>query len=124
MRINSIDDLPPRFKSQVEEQTGKKKVSKYKNIKTQADGIKFDSTKEAERYGELRLLEKAGEICFLGIQIPFSLAGGVVYKADFVYYDKVNKYWVVEDVKGYRTQEYKIKKKLMADIGIEIKEQI
>lgn len=107
--------------------------SKYRNIKTTIDGIKFDSKKEAERYKELKLLERAGEIKYLQLQKEFvvvpesELYKEVVYKADFVYTEiKTNKR-IIEDVKGYRKGTaytiFKIKQKLMYHIyGLEVVE--
>lgn len=95
-------------------------------------GIRFDSVKEARRYIDLNLLQRAGQIQDLQIQVPFILIpkqkdskGRVIrevkYIADFVYIEKGRK--IVEDVKGYRTKEYQIKKKLMKYFhNIEIKE--
>lgn len=106
---------------------------KYGNKKTVVDGITFDSKKEATRYTELKLLQRAGEIFDLQRQVPFTLIpkqtrdGKVierpcVYKADFVYKDKDGTE-VVEDTKGMRTKEYVIKRKLMLwQFGIEVKE--
>lgn len=51
----------------------KPKKSKYGAVKTEVDGIKFDSKREASRYQELRLLEQAGEITNLLLQVPFEL---------------------------------------------------
>ena len=81
---------------------------KYRNKKVEVDGILFDSKKEANRYMELKLLEKAGEqSCY--------------YVADFVYKEGEN--IVVEDTKGMRTKDYVIKRKLMLHkYGIRIKE--
>lgn len=105
---------------------------KYHNKKTEVDGIVFDSKREAERYKELRLMEQAGEITGLTRQQAFTLIpaqriGGnlveraVVYVADFCYYK--NGEYVVEDSKGFRTPEYKIKRKLMLYTqGIRIRE--
>lgn len=109
--------------------------TKYNNKKITVDGQKFDSKKEANRYRELRLLEKAGAIKDLRMQVKFTLipaqrdeaTGKVVerecsYKADFVYYEEAGE-TVVEDVKGYRTKEYIIKRKLMLYLyGIRIRE--
>ena len=107
-------------------------MSKYRNQKIIVDGITFDSKKEAKRWAELKLLERAGKIFNLQRQVPFVLIpkqvrdGKVaerpcVYKADFVYEE--NGEDVVEDVKGIRTKEYAIKRKLMLwQFGIEIKE--
>ena len=88
--------------------------------------------KEGERYIELSLLQRAGEISDLRLQVPFELVpkqkdsrGRVIreirYIADFVYTE--NGKTVVEDVKGCKTAEYKLKKKLMKYFhNIEIKE--
>lgn len=106
---------------------------KYGNKKVIVDGITFDSKKEAKRYTELKLLERAGQIQNLELQKEFELIptqreadtvgirGGikkgkviehsVKYKADFVYTE--NGKTVVEDTKGMRTKDYIIKRKLM-----------
>lgn len=100
---------------------------KYRNKKTSVDGIRFDSKREANRYMELKLLERAGIIKGLKRQVTYILIDksrygrAIKYVADFVYYedDKL----VVEDVKGVRTPVYKLKKRLMAEVyGIEVKE--
>lgn len=108
-------------------------VSKYRSKKTVVDGQKFDSKKEANRYQELLLLEKAGVIKNLSRQVKFVLIpsqrdenGKLIerecsYKADFTYEEGIKT--VVEDVKGYRTKEYIIKRKLMLyQFGIRIRE--
>lgn len=96
--------------------------SKYHAKKTEIDGIEFDSAKEAKRYTKLRAMEENNEIQDLRLQVPFELLPsfecegvkyrGMKYVADFVYHrgGKV----VVEDCKGFKTAEYKMKKKLMA----------
>ena len=99
-------------------------MSKYHSRKTTIDGITFDSRKEAHRYQELKLLEKAGEIWDLARQVPYILipaqrdpeTGAVLerevkYIADFVYWDREG--YHVEDAKGVRTKDYVIKRKLM-----------
>lgn len=103
-------------------------MSKYGNRKTVIDGVSFDSAKEARRYMELRLLQRAGKIKDLKLQVPFELLPkcgknrAVKYVADFVYIDE-NGNKIVEDAKGYRTEVYKLKKKMMlALLGIEITE--
>lgn len=118
-------------------------TSKYNNHKTTVDGIEFDSKKEARRYSELRLLERAGQITNLQRQVKFCLIptqyepdiigprGGVkkgkriehecAYIADFVYTQ--NGELVVEDTKGYKTKDYIIKRKLLLYLmGIRIHE--
>lgn len=103
--------------------------NKYNAKKTTVDGVTFDSTREAERYCELKLLQKAGQIRDLQWQVPFVLfnkdAYGrkLVYKADFVYRQKDE--IVVEDVKSKATKTavYKLKKRIVAEkYGITIRE--
>ena len=98
-------------------------MNKYHNKKTIIDGIRFDSKKESERYAELKLLERAKKIKKLVLQPEFILQCGfkdgmgdkhrpITYRADFQYIDTENGFTVVEDVKGMRTEVYKIKKKM------------
>ena len=101
--------------------------NKYYNKKTVVDGHTFDSRKEARRYRDLKIMERAGVISNLQLQVPFVLFkhsqyGRVVkYIADFVYEE--NGKQVVEDVKGVRTPVYKLKKRVMAELlGIVIQE--
>ena len=122
--------------------------SKYGAEKTVVDGMTFDSCKEANRWCELRMLERAGEIKNLRRQVEYVLIpekrepptvgkrGGVKegrviqkavkYKADFVYESKDGK-TIVEDVKGYKGggayAVFAIKKKLMREVfGIDVHE--
>lgn len=101
--------------------------SKYHAVKTELDGIKFDSKKEAKIYSELKLLERAHEISNLRLQVPYILiekseyGREIKYIADFVYEEKGQT--VVGDAKGIRTDVYRLKKRLMAEkYGIIIKE--
>jgi hypothetical protein len=65
-------NYPDRRKySSAQTPTEKPKKSKYGAVKTEVDGIMFDSKREASRYQELRLLEQAGEITNLRLQVPF-----------------------------------------------------
>lgn len=100
--------------------------SKYRAKKTVVDGIKFDSKREAERYCELKLLEKAKEIRDLELQPRFLLQDKfkdrhgkthrkIEYVADFMYINKDDKK-IVEDVKGMMTDVYKLKKKLFLNL--------
>lgn len=121
---------------------------KYNNKKIEVDGMTFDSKKEANRYKELSLLQKAGEISGLRTQVRYVLIppqrevsdevytrgenkgknkpGKLLerectYVADFVYYKDGEV--IVEDTKGFRTKEYIIKRKLMLYVHhIQIKE--
>ena len=99
---------------------------KYGNVRTRIDNFTFDSKLEARRYGELKLLEKAGEIHDLEIhpRYPLDVNGTRVctYVADFVYRDTRGTLHV-EDVKGMRTALFILKKKLMHAVwGIEVEE--
>lgn len=109
--------------------------NKYQNKKTEVNGIAFDSLKEARRFKELKLIEKAGEIYDLQLQVKFELIptqrepdiigkrGGVKkgkvierevnYYADFTYKITGTNELVVEDTKGMRTKEYILKRKMM-----------
>lgn len=100
-------------------------MSKFRSKRTECDGITFDSKKEANRYSQLRLLEKAGQISDLEMQVTYPMVVNqhkvCSYRADFRYME--NGKQVVEDVKGVRTALYMLKKKLLrACYGIEISE--
>lgn len=108
------------------------KQNKYYNKKVEYDGYKFDSQKEKAYYIKLKLMEKADEIFDLELQKEFVLIETfklndktykkMSYYADFTYFDKNGKVHVI-DVKGYKTKEYLLKKKLMAwKYGVEIEE--
>ena len=102
--------------------------NKYGARKVKApDGQVFDSQREYDRWCVLRLLERAGRITDLKRQVSYELIPkqgtmrACSYVADFTYLE--NGKPVVEDCKGYRTEAYKIKKKLMLWVhGIRIKE--
>ena len=129
----------------------KSKYNKYSAKKTMLNGIEFDSRKEANRYHELLILERAGVIRDLKTQERFVLIPAqyervetgeyyktgankglpkakevcvekaVTYVADFTYLE--NGKTVVEDTKGFKTKEYIIKRKLMLyKYGIKVKE--
>jgi hypothetical protein len=106
------------------------KENKYKNTKIEIDNIKFDSIKEAKRYIELKLMEKAGEIKDFKMQVPYILQDSfklgnktyrdIKYIADFTYMQKSKtsgvELWelVIEDTKGYKIKEYLLKRKMFA----------
>lgn len=122
--------------------------SKYHAQNVTVGGIQFDSKKEATRYSELVLLERAGRIQNLQRQVKFVLIPAqrefcneiytkgkkkgcfkpgkllekeLSYVADFVYTEDGKQ--VVEDTKGFKTKDYIIKRKLMLWVhGIRIKE--
>ena len=107
------------------ERTGRQiqKMNKYRNKKTVYEGIKFASMGEAQRYAELRLLERAGCIVMLETQKTFVLQPGficndkkvrpITYIADFYYYNKDIGKYIVEDYKGMETDVFKIKWKML-----------
>ena len=97
--------------------------NKYHNKKASVDNIKFDSIKESKRYNQLKILEKANLISELELQKKFELQPSYInnkgekiraiyYIADFYYYDELKNKYIVEDTKGYRTEVYKVKKKI------------
>lgn len=100
------------------------KENKYHAEKTVVDGMEFDSAKEARRWSDLLLMQKAGEIVDLSRQVEYELIPkqvrsdgkterAVKYVADFVYTRTADGETVVEDCKGVRTKDYIIKRKLM-----------
>lgn len=103
-------------------------MNKYGARKVTApDGQVFDSVKEYHRWGMLRLLERAGRISDLKRQVSYELIPkqkgerACNYVADFTYMEDGK--LVVEDCKGFRTPEYRMKRKLMLWVhGIRIKE--
>lgn len=128
-----IDKFPPHIQQQINRQLAKKtrmeelaeeenpeKKSKYSSAKTDLDGIRFDSKKEAKFYAELKVRERAGEISRLRLQPRYLLQDAfkhegkqyreIEYVADFEYIE--NGETVVVDVKGFKTAVYMIKRKL------------
>lgn len=88
---------------------------KYRNEPTIFEGVTFDSGREAARAAELTLQLKTGDIICLAYHVRFLVSPEgskpIYYEADFVYIDR-NLYVHIEDAKGVRTKEYRIKKKL------------
>lgn len=127
-RIESIHELPPellRRNPQLLELAGESpKPNKYHANKTTVDGIVFDSKKEANRYQELLMMERAGQIKDLRRQVRYLLQEGFIgisgklvrpifYVADADYYDDGRH--IVEDVKSPATRKiksYQIKRKM------------
>ena len=98
---------------------------KYHNKKTVIDGIKFDSKLEAERYAQLKMIERAGVIRDLELQPEYELIPSfrkngktwrrTVYKADFRYILAEDDSYIIEDVKGSTaviTDVFRLKQKL------------
>ena len=119
--ISRIPGLAQAMREQSRGEPPAPQPGKYRNTITVVDGIKFHSKKEATRYGELKLLQAAGEITRFHRQVIFDLAG-VTYKCDFmvIYPDGRIEYL---DVKGVRTAMFIAKKKQVKEIyGVEIVE--
>lgn len=104
------------------------KPNKYFAKKTVAMGLKFDSRWEAERWGQIKSMERAGIVTNLDRQIKFPIVMNDIkicdYIADFVY-DLKNEdgtiSHIVEDAKGVLTPEFRLKKKMMLAVhGIDI----
>lgn len=96
--------------------------SKHNNVKQIVDGMRFDSTAEANYYTQLKLRKRAGEIidfkCQESFELipPFTDATGykhrpVTYRADFIVYH--NGYTEIVDVKGFATREFTLKWKML-----------
>lgn len=112
--------------------TPQPKRSKYGAVRTVVDGIIFASKREAARYSELKLLERGSVIRDLRLQPSFEIIPAIEldgkkqrpvrYLADFCYMTEDGQI-VYEDVKGHRTKEYILKRKLVKHVfGVEIKE--
>ena len=105
--------------------------SKYRNKAQYVDGLRFDSKLEADRYLELKALQASGEVAWFLRQIPFQVARGVIYRADFLvvlptshirwrYGDTT--YVMIEDCKGFMTAVSRVKIRTVEDkYGIKIK---
>lgn len=85
---------------------------KFGAIRTEVDGVTFQSKREANYYGQLQLAQKSGELLFFLRQVPFHLAGGVRYVCDFVEFWKSGEVRFV-DTKGFKTSMYIAKKKMV-----------
>ena len=108
-------------------------MSKYNSNKMVVDRIIFDSKKEAMYYLHLRTLLKQGKIKDLELQKEYVLQDKfkinnktvrkITYKADFTYFSMIDNKLHIVDVKGFKTEIYKLKKKLFEyKYGIEIEE--
>jgi Protein of unknown function (DUF1064). len=135
MKRGAINKLPGRMSVAELQKLSKWRVaadhkrSKYGNrtFTCPKTGIVFDSEAEYERWCQLQLLQTLGQIKGLDrqVDIPLEVNGVHVcyYRADFVYYDNTTQTSIVEDCKGYRTDTYIIKAKLMQAVhGIKIYE--
>ena len=149
MDMSEIARLSPAAQRQILEKLGREqaraamdKPGKYHNRKCtitlpeNGKSITFDSEKEARRFGELRMRLHFNDIRDLRLQVNYTLQEGfttangervrpIVYRADFTYQECTPSGWrtVVEDVKGVRTKEYSMKRKMMLEkFGVDIRE--
>jgi hypothetical protein len=111
----------------------KAKSNKYSAQRVEVDGITFDSKKEARRWGELKLLERAGEIIELRRQVVIPLVGRYApllarkgrqmrITVDFGYVEVASGLTVYEDAKGMPTRDYEVRRSVAAAQGVEIVE--
>lgn len=102
----------------------RKLKNKYNNHKLKRDGKSFASKKELERFLRLSKLQDDKDIHSLEFQVPYELLEGFIdnlggkqrpikYIADFVYARTSDNVKIIEDCKGYKTDIYKLKKKLL-----------
>lgn len=124
LTLDSNDPILKKLRLGIEEANKKKPYTKYSNTKTTIDEITFDSKKESKRYSYLKLLERGKDISNLKLQVKYVLLESFIdktgkhhreiyYVADFVYFDNKKNIEIVEDCKGFRTEIYKLKKKLL-----------
>jgi len=86
--------------------------SKYRNVRTEVDGMRFDSKKESLYYRELKIQQACGTVHYFLRQVPFYLPGGVRYVVDFqVFYANGSVRYI--DVKGKETAMFKTKKRMV-----------
>lgn len=130
--IINPQDLPPGFYGKADKTSAQASGSsakperrhKYNAVKTEVDGIIFDSKKEAAEYQTLKLLERVGAITDLQLQPTFELQAAyvdsngkrqraIVYKADFAYTQEGRR--VIVDVKGMKTPVFRIKEKMFRE---------
>lgn len=106
---------------------------KYRSQRETVDGITFDSRREARRWRQLRLMERAGEIRDLERQVVLELEGrdgplrtrtGKTMRitVDFRYFDVALGLTVWEDCKGFATRDYEVRRAVAAAMGITVVE--
>lgn len=122
-----------RISNKTAQELGLVGKSKYNNNKIKYQGLTFDSKKEFEYYLILKDKEKRGLVFNLKRQVPLEIQPAftdktgvkhraIIYKADFVYTDRLTGTERYIDVKGFKTEVYKLKKKLLAYKNIIIEE--
>jgi len=122
-----------RISNKTAQELGLVGKSKYNNRKITYQGLTFDSKKEFEYYLILKDKEKRGLVFNIKRQVPLEIQPAftdktgvkhraIIYKADFVYTDRLTGTERYIDVKGFKTEVYKLKKKLLAYKNIIIEE--
>ena len=122
-----------RISNKTAQELGLVGKSKYNNSKVKYQGLTFDSKKEFEYYLILKDKEKRGLVFNIKRQVPLEIQPAftdktgvkhraIIYKADFVYTDRLTGTERYIDVKGFKTEVYKLKKKLLAYKNIIIEE--
>lgn len=90
-------------------------MHKFNAKRTDYDGIRFDSKKEAQYYAKLKMRVSVGQVLFFLRQTAFHLPGGVKYSVDFTEFHADGTVHFV-DVKGMKTKEFILKKKMVEDL--------
>lgn len=122
LRYTSTAALPDRMRQMVEAQgqgTSREaatkpasKPNKYHNHPTTVDGIRFDSKKEAHYYEQLKIRQQVGEVSHFHLQVPIALPGNTRYVVDFlVFFTDPGRKPEYVDVKGRKTENFKLKKR-------------
>lgn len=93
---------------------------KYSATRTETDGIKFASKKEASYYVRLKQRVAAGEVVTFLRQVPFHLPGGVRYVIDFLEFRTDGTARFI-DVKGVETESFKAKRRMVEELYAPIK---
>lgn len=120
LRYASVGDMPESMKRLLGEKAAiaaakrpeLERRTKYGNLPTVVDGIRFDSKKEAAYYGQLKLRKEAGEVLYWLRQVPIHLPGGTRYVIDFLVFfvDRARAPEYV-DVKGRETAMFRVKRR-------------
>ncbi len=127
---DDVKKLNPGVAAELSSMPSALSPSKYRSSRTESHGMVFDSGKEAAGVSHLMLLEEQHQIFGLRLQVRFPLPGHLFYVADACYCqlqwitsEKRALVLVVQDFKGFRTREYRMKRKLFKEsYGIEIQE--
>jgi hypothetical protein len=103
-----LSSLPPHLQAKVLDQIGQqRRTAKYRAVRTEHDGVVYDSKAEARRAAELDAMTAAGQIIGYQRQVTFRLGDKLdPYRVDFLVFDHYGAVHA-EDVKGYETKQFK-----------------